>query len=52
MEKKKETRKCPCDKKICIFEEFKLYKTRKRYAELEILKIKEILRKKLNEPYW
>jgi len=35
--------KCPCGRGICIFEEFKLLKTRQRYAELEIIRLKKIL---------
>ena len=37
--------KCPCGRGICIFEEFKLLKTRQRYAELEIIRLKKILTK-------
>jgi len=59
-EKKKEVRypvpeeaRCKCMKnEYCFRDEFFLYKNRQRLAELEILKIKEILRKKLDEPYW
>lgn len=64
MEKKSETKKqvrypvpeetcCKCKKdEYCFRDEFFLYKNRQRLAELEILKIKEVLRAKLNEPYW
>ena len=62
MEKKKEKQVrypvpeeacCKCVKsEYCFRDEFFLYKSRQRLAELEILKIKEVLRKKLHEPYW
>ena len=52
MEKKSEVkypegehRICSCGKGICIFEEIKLLKTRQRYAELEIIRLKKILTK-------
>ena len=52
MEKKKEVRYpagsivvCPCGKGICIFNEFKLLKTRQTYSELEIIRLKKILTK-------
>ena len=44
---------CKCMKnEYCFRDEFFIYKNRQRLAELEILKIKEILRKKLHEPDW
>ena len=41
----KKKAKCPCNKGICLFDEFKLLKTRQRYAEIEIIRLKKILTK-------
>ena len=37
--------KCPCEKVICVTDDVKLLKTRQRYAELEIIRLKKILTK-------
>ena len=41
----KKKAKCPCERVICVVDEFKLLKTRQRYAELEIIRLKKILTK-------
>jgi len=52
MEEKKEVkypegsiRRCPCGKGFCVADDVKLLKTRQRYAELEIIRLKKILTK-------
>ena len=52
MEKKSEVRypegkirTCPCGKGYCAADDVKLLKTRQRYAELEIIRLKKILSK-------
>ena len=52
MEKKSEVRypeggirTCPCGKGSCVADDVKLLKTRQRYAELEIIRLKKILTK-------
>ena len=37
--------KCPCERVICVADDVKLLKTRQRYAELEIIRLKKILTK-------
>ena len=41
----KKKAKCPCGRVICAADDVKLLKTRQRYAELEIIRLKEILTK-------
>jgi len=52
MEKKSEIkypeaviRKCPCGLGFCVADDVKLLKTRQRYAEVEIIRLKKILAK-------
>ena len=52
MEKKSEVKypeggivKCPCGKGNCVVDEVKLLRTRQRYAEVEIIRLKKILTK-------
>jgi len=52
MEKKSEVKypegsiiTCPCGKGYCVADDVKLLKTRQRYAELEIIRLKKILTK-------
>lgn len=52
MEKKNEVRypegsltTCPCRKGFCVADDVKLLKTRQRYAELEIIRLKKVLTK-------
>ena len=55
MEKKSEVKypegslvTCPCGKGVCVADDVKLLKTRQRYAELEIIRLKKILTKCLS----
>ena len=41
----KKKAKCPCERVICVADDVKLLKTRQRYAELEIIRLKKILTK-------
>ena len=38
-----EIRTCPCGRGSCAADDVKLLKTRQRYAELEIIRLKKIL---------
>ena len=40
-----EIRTCSCGKGFCVADDVKLLKTRQRYAELEIIRLKKILTK-------
>ena len=42
-----ERKPCPCGHGECIYREFLLYKVRQRHSELEIVRIKKILRELL-----